>query len=185
MGALLVMDEVQTAFGRTGKMFAFEHFGVTPDILCLAKSFGGGMPLGAFVSSKRIMQAFTHDPPLGHITTFGGHPVSCSAGLAAQKFISNNKLGSQAIYLETLYRKHLDHPAIEKIRGRGLFLAVVLKSGLSGQQFIQFAIEEGLIIDMFLFCDQAFRIAPPLIIDEDEAMLSIKRINMALDRLTR
>jgi len=183
VGALLIFDEVQTAFGRTGKMFAFEHYDLIPDILCLAKSFGGGMPLGAFVSSKEMMHTLTIDPPLGHITTFGGHPVSCAAGLAAQSHILEKDLLAHAIKTEALYRKHLIHPAIELIRGRGLFLAVLLKEGLSGEKFISHAVEEGLIIDMFLFCSQAFRIAPPLIINEDEVMLSISRINSALDRL--
>lgn len=183
-GTLLVLDEVQTAFGRTGKMFAFEHYQIAPDILCLAKSFGGGMPLGAFVSSQEIMRTLTYDPPLGHITTFGGHPVSCAAGLAAQQFVEKNALGARAVELGNIYRKQLVHPAIETIRGLGLFLAVVVKEGVSVSNFLKNALEEGLIIDMFLFCDNAFRIAPPLIITEDEVRLSVEKVIGALEKVT-
>ena len=129
------------------------------------------------------MQTLTFDPPLGHITTFGGHPVSCAAGLAAQEFIETHDLVSVAVRSGELYKRHLKHPAIKAIRGRGLFLAVLLKNGLPVKQFLKFALEERLIIDMFLFCDHAFRIAPPLIIQEEEVMLSIEKINRALDRL--
>ncbi|MBN1131827.1 MAG: aspartate aminotransferase family protein [Bacteroidales bacterium] len=182
-GALLILDEVQTAFGRTGSMFAFEQYRFVPDILCLAKSLGGGMPLGAFISSREIMKHLTYDPPLGHITTFGGHPVSCAAGLAAQTFIKKNNLVRHVVNQGALYRKHLKHPAIQSIRGKGLFLAVVLKQGLPVDRFLDYALEEGLIIDRFLFCDNAFRIAPPLIINDTEVLLSVNKIEKALDRL--
>ncbi|HDR68038.1 MAG TPA: aspartate aminotransferase family protein [Bacteroidaceae bacterium] len=183
-GALLILDEIQTAFGRTGKMFAFEHYHVVPDILCLAKGLGGGMPLGAFISSETIMKTLTFDPPLGHITTFGGHPVSCAAGLAAQNFIQQNDLLNHSLQQGERFRQNLNHVAIEGIRGKGLFLAVVLRDGLSVDRFLEYALEEGLIIDRFLFCDHAFRIAPPLIIEEEEVMLAAGKIHRALDRLT-
>jgi acetylornithine/succinyldiaminopimelate/putrescine aminotransferase len=179
-GTLLVLDEIQTGFGRTGKLFACEHYGVVPDILCLAKSLGGGMPLGAFMSSKEIMRTLTFDPPLGHITTFGGHPVSCAAGLAAQTYIAEQDLVSRSNEMGAYYRALLDHPAIDSIRGKGLFLAVVLKEGHSVDRFIESAFEEGLIIDKFLFCDHAFRIAPPLIISREELKESVRKVMLAL-----
>jgi len=141
------------------------------------------MPLGAFVSSREIMQTLTFDPPLGHITTFGGHPVSCAAGLAAQQFIEKNGLVSKAVKLGKLYRKILKHHAIENIRGQGLFLAVVVKDEVSVSEFLKAALEEGLIIDMFLFSKNAFRIAPPLIITEEQVRLTVEKIMKTLDRL--
>lgn len=181
VGALMILDEIQTGLGRTGKFMAFENYDVRPDILCLAKSFGGGMPLGAFISSKDLMHSFTFDPPLGHITTFGGHPVSCAAGLAAQKVVEQDKLMERAIRMEFRYREGLKHPLIKGIRGRGLFLAVVLEAGVSVPRFISRAFENGLVIDQFLFSDNSFRIAPPLIISEEEADISIKAVLSALD----
>jgi 4-aminobutyrate aminotransferase-like enzyme len=155
---------------------AFEHYDVVPDILCLAKSFGGGLPLGAFISSRELMRHLTYDPPLGHITTFGGHPLSCAAGLTAQKVIEEEGLMQHALDMEDRYRIRLKHPLIEQIRGRGLFLAVVLDREIKVNRFISRAFENGLIIDQFLFSDNAFRIAPPLIITEDEVDESIERI---------
>jgi acetylornithine/succinyldiaminopimelate/putrescine aminotransferase len=175
-GVLLILDEIQTGMGRTGKLMAFEHYGVVPDILCLAKSFGGGLPLGAFISSRELMSQLTYDPPLGHITTFGGHPLSCAAGLTAQKVIEEEGLMQHALDMEDRYRIRLKHPLIEQIRGRGLFLAVVLDREIKVNRFISRAFENGLIIDQFLFSDNAFRIAPPLIITEDEVDESIERI---------
>jgi acetylornithine/succinyldiaminopimelate/putrescine aminotransferase len=181
VGALMILDEIQTGMGRTGKFMAFEHYKVVPDILCLAKSFGGGMPLGAFVSSKELMRHFTFDPSLGHITTFGGHPVCCAAGLAAQKVVEENGLMKRAVQMETRYRQGLKHPLIRGIRGKGLFLAVVLEKGVDVARFISLGFEYGLVIDRFLFSDDSFRIAPPLIISEEEADLSMERVLAALD----
>jgi acetylornithine/succinyldiaminopimelate/putrescine aminotransferase len=183
-GTLLILDEIQTGMGRTGKLMAFEHYDVVPDILCLAKSFGGGLPLGAFISSRELMRHLTYDPPLGHITTFGGHPLSCAAGLTAQKVIKEEDLMEHAIEIENRYRMRLKHPLIEQIRGRGLFLAVVLDREIKVNRFISRAFENGLIIDQFLFSDSAFRIAPPLIITEDEADESMERIVATLDGLS-
>ena len=180
-GSLLILDEIQTGMGRTGQLFCFEHEGVVPDILCLAKSFGGGMPLGAFISSREIMQSLTHHPPLGHITTFGGHPVSCAAGLAAQRFIEEKGLMDHAIQMGRRFTDGLKHPLIQHIRGRGLFLGVVLDRSVDVGRFISRAFENGLVIDQFLFSDEAFRIAPPLIISSDQVDDAIQRILATLD----
>jgi len=183
VGALMILDEIQTGMGRTGKLMAFEHFDVVPDILCLAKSFGGGMPLGAFVASKELMSKLTFDPPLGHITTFGGHPVSCAAGLAAQKVVEEERLMAHAVEMEQRYRAGLKHPLIRSIRGKGLFLAVVLDQGVDVNRFISKAFENGLVIDQFLFSDDSFRIAPPLIISDQQVDESIERVLATLDGL--
>lgn len=182
-GALLILDEIQTGMGRTGKWMAFEHYGIIPDILCLAKSFGGGMPLGAFVSSREHMRKLTFDPPLGHITTFGGHPVSCAAGLAAQKVVEEEGLMAHALRMEQRYRERLVHPMIKGVRGRGLFLGVILDQEMNVSRFITRAFENGLVMDKFLYCDDAFRIAPPLIISEAQVDESVERILATLDGL--
>jgi acetylornithine/succinyldiaminopimelate/putrescine aminotransferase len=181
VGALLILDEIQTGMGRTGKLFAFEHYGVVPDIICLAKSFGGGMPLGAFISSKELMSKLTFDPPLGHITTFGGHPVCCAAGLAAQSVVEEDKLMDHALQMEKRYRQGLKHPLIKSVRGRGLFLAVVLDDEVDLPRFISNAFENQLVIDQFLFSDNSFRIAPPLIISIEEVDDSIQRVLATLN----
>lgn len=183
VGALLIFDEIQAGMGRTGKLMAFEHFGVIPDILCLAKSFGGGMPLGAFISSKEIMRTLTFDPPLGHITTFGGHPVCCAAGLAAQKVVEEEGLMKHALAMEQRFRSGLNHPMIDHIRGRGLFLSVVPDREVNVNRFISRSFENGLVMDRFLFSDDSFRIAPPLIITEDEVDECVNRITATLDGL--
>ncbi len=128
VGALLVLDEIQCGFGRTGSMFAFPMFGIEPDVLMLAKGMGGGMPIGAFIASRELMDTLSHDPILGHITTFGGHPVSCAAGLAALRVLEDEQLVQQVARKEHLFRSHLKHPAIHEVRGRGLLLAVQLDS---------------------------------------------------------
>jgi acetylornithine/succinyldiaminopimelate/putrescine aminotransferase len=183
VGAMLILDEVQTGMGRTGKLMAFEYYDIVPDILCLAKSFGGGMPLGAFIASRELMSKLTFDPPLGHITTFGGHPVSCAAGLAAQKVVEEEGLMAHALKMEQRYRDALKHSMITGIRGRGLFLAVVLDREVQVNRFISRAFENGLIIDQFLFSDNAFRIAPPLIISDQEVDETVQRILATLNGL--
>lgn len=168
-GALLIFDEIQTGFGRTGAMFALQRYGVTPDIVCLAKALGGGMPLGAFVSSNAIMSGLQSDPPLGHITTFGGHPVCCAAGLAALNYIQEHDLATQAEPKGALFEALLrDHPAVREIRRSGLLLAVEL--GSSERLFRAMALlkEAGYLSDWFLFCDTAFRISPPLTITKEQ-----------------
>jgi acetylornithine/N-succinyldiaminopimelate aminotransferase len=167
-GALLILDEIQTGFGRTGKLFAFEHFGIIPDILLLAKGVAGGMPLGAFISSQEIMNVFTHDPALGHITTFGGHPVCCAAGLATLQTILDEDLMKGLEQKEKLFNKLLIHPLIRNIRSKGLMIAVEFSDFTFNKQVIDRCIENGIITDWFLHCDNSMRIAPPLIIKEDE-----------------
>ncbi len=180
-GALLVFDEVQTGFGRTGSLFALEKFNVIPDILVLAKALGGGMPLGAFISSHEIMSALTAYPQLGHITTFGGHPVSCAAGLASLEVIIENNLYGRVPGKSSLFRKELVHPAITNIRGDGLLLAVQLSKPEYIHYIIANAPAHGLILDYFLFCENAFRIAPPLIITDEEIVQACDSIKSLLD----
>lgn len=166
-GAMLIFDEVQTGFGRTGKLFAFEHFGVVPDILVLGKALGGGMPMGAFVSSKERMHLFTHDPVLGHITTFGGHPIPCVAGLAALNVLEEEHLAVNADRMGALFKELLVHPAIKEVRGMGLMLAVDLGDALKVQRVVMGCLERGVLGFWFLSCPTAFRIAPPLCITEE------------------
>ena len=167
-GTLLLLDEIQAAFGRTGKLFAFEHFNIVPDILLLAKALGGGMPVGAFIASNPIMSALKEGPILGHITTFGGHPVCCAAGLAALEVLLNQHLFDGVEEKELLFRKNLTHPAIKEIRGKGLMLAIEFESFDLNKKIIDRCIENGIITDWFLHHSNAMRIAPPLIITHDE-----------------
>ncbi len=175
-GALLIFDESQTGFGRTGTMFAFERYGTIPDILILAKALGGGMPLGAFISSREIMSVLSVNPQLGHITTFGGHPVCCAAGLASLEVILEEDLAARCNEKSILLKEELKHKAIAGIRGEGLLLAVQLKNPEAVSRIIQRAPEYGLILDYFLFCSDAFRIAPPLTITEDEIKYGCRQL---------
>ena len=184
VGALLIFDEIQTGMGRTGEMFAMQKYGVTPDIVCLAKALGGGMPLGAFVSSQEIMSTLTHNPVLGHITTFGGHPVCCAAGLAAMKFLQDNKVVEDVERKGALYEELLkDHPAVKEIRRAGLLLAIELGESEKLYKIMDLFIEEGILSDWFLFCDTAFRISAPLVISDEEIRDSVRIIRNCLDRL--
>jgi acetylornithine/N-succinyldiaminopimelate aminotransferase len=167
-GTLLIFDEVQTGFGRTGTFFAFEQYKVLPDVLLLAKGMGGGMPIGAFVSSKEIMHALTHNPVLGHITTFGGHPVSCAAALANLHVITKNKLYLRAKEIENILKEKLKHPKIKELRVCGALAAVDLGSEELNFSVIQKCLSEGVITDWFLFNSHSMRIAPPLTITNDE-----------------
>jgi len=167
-GTLLIIDEIQTGFGRTGSLFAFMHYGIVPDIFCIAKAMGGGMPIGAFVASKTVMDAFKTNPVLGHITTFGGHPVSAAAALASLKFLLESRLIDEANSKGELFKQLLRHKLIRSIRGRGLFYSVELQDFTQVQQFISIGIKKGFVTDWFLFCDKRFRIAPPLTISTDE-----------------
>jgi acetylornithine/succinyldiaminopimelate/putrescine aminotransferase len=180
-GALLIFDEIQTGFGRIGKMFAIDRFGVVPDILLLAKALGGGMPLGAFISSREIMSALVANPSLGHITTFGGHPVCCAAGLASLDVIIDEKLSESCNVKSALFRKELDHPLISEVRGEGLLLAVQLIDPAHIQYVITHAPEFGIVLDYFLFRNDSFRIAPPLIISEEEIHIACNKLKMLLD----
>ncbi len=182
-GTLLIFDEIQTGFGRTGKLFAFENFGVIPDIITLAKAFGGGMPLGGFIASKEIMDALKDNPALGHITTFGGHPVSCAAGFTALKIVLEKKLPETALAKGNLFRSLLVHSAIKEIRGQGLYLAVDLNDSGKLKKFISKALNNGILTDWFLFNDTSFRISPPLTITDEEIRLACKKILKTLDEI--
>ena len=184
VGALLVFDEIQTGLGRTGELFAMQKYGVTPDIVCLAKAFGGGMPLGAFISSHEIMDTLQSNPVLGHITTFGGHPVCCAAGLAALNFLLEHHLVEQVEAKGALYEQLLgSHPAVREIRRSGLLLAVELGSSERLFHIMSLFKEVGILSDWFLFCDTAFRISSPLTISEEEVRDSAALIRGCLDRL--
>lgn len=167
-GTLLVLDEIQCGFGRTGKMFGFEHFDIVPDILLLAKGIGGGMPIGAFISSRDIMISLATNPILGHITTFGGHPVSCAAGLATLQTITTEKIVEGVTEKGLLFKKLLQHPAIKEVRGIGLMMAITFENFEINKKVIDACIADGVISDWFLHCSNAMRIAPPLIITEEE-----------------
>ncbi len=167
-GALLILDEIQAGFGRTGKFWAFEHFGIVPDILVCAKGMGGGMPIGAFISSKKIMSVLTHNPVLGHITTFGGHPVSCAASLATIHIILRQKLHEKVAEKEQLFREMLIHPRIKEMRSLGLMMALQFENFTEVKSIIDKAISYGVITDWFLYCDSALRIAPPLTINKSQ-----------------
>ena len=184
VGALLIFDEIQTGFGRTGAMFASLKYGVTPDIVCMAKSLGGGMPLGAFAARREVMNTLTHNPVLGHITTFGGHPVCCAAGLAALNYIEENCIVEQVEAKGALYEKLLaDHPAVKEIRRSGLLLAVELGSSDRMFKMMELFAQRGIMSDWFLFCDTAFRISPPLVISEEEICDSVRIIRECLDQI--
>jgi len=181
-GTLLVLDEIQCGFGRTGKLFGFEHFNIVPDILLLAKGIGGGMPIGAFVSSKEIMVSLATNPILGHITTFGGHPVSCAAGLATLKTIVEENIVDGVTEKGELFKKLLVHPAIKEVRGKGLMIAIEFENFETNKKIIDACIADGIISDWFLHCSNSMRIAPPLIITAEEIEWACKVIlkNVAL-----
>jgi acetylornithine/N-succinyldiaminopimelate aminotransferase len=169
-GALLIFDEIQVGFGRTGTLFSFQDWGVEPDILVLAKSLGGGLPLGAFISSRETLSAFKTKPVLGHITTFGGHPVSCAAGLASLEVLLKGNIIEQVRKKEQLFRENLVHPLIKEIRGRGLLMAAEMGDKEIVKRVVHKGLEKGIVLDDFLFCDTAFRISPPLTITGEEIM---------------
>jgi acetylornithine/succinyldiaminopimelate/putrescine aminotransferase len=156
------LDEIQCGFGRNGTLWAFEQLGVVPDILLLGKALGGGMPLGAFVADKKIMDSLTHNPVLGHINTFGGHPVSCAAGLAAFEVLLSEKMIDQVFEKEQLFRKLLTHKRIRKINSCGLMIALHFDSFETNKKIIDRLIEKGVFTDWFLFASNALRLAPPL-----------------------
>ncbi len=184
-GALLIIDDIQMGMGRTGKLFSFEHFGIVPDILVMAKAFGGGMPLGAFISSGDIMRSLTFNPELGHITTFGGHPVSCAAGLASFEVITRDKIYEQAEEKAMLFRSYLQgHPAIRAIRSKGLMMAIELGSADKCREMSHKLLENGIVVDAFLFRPQAFRIGPPLTITPEEIRKASDLILASLDQLS-
>ncbi len=182
VGALLIFDEIQMGFGRTGKLFAFEHYGVVPDILCLAKAMGGGMPIGGIVSDKKILDSFTHNPMLGHITTFGGHPVSAAAGLAAFEVLTEGTLIKEVEAKGKAFEEALkDLPQVKEIRRTGLFMAVEFREEGALEKYMTKGLELGLINDPFLFYKNTFRISPPLTITTKEVEDVIVLIKKALN----
>lgn len=185
-GTLLILDEIQTGFGRTGKLWAFQHFDIVPDVLLLAKALGGGMPLGAFISSKEIMNSFAENPILGHLTTFGGHPVSCAAGKAALEVILEQQLIDDVEEKLQLFLNQLKHPAIKEIRYKGLMLAIELADFEAVQKVIQFGLKAnpvGFFADWFLFASNAIRLVPPLVISNEEIMEACAILNNAFDTI--
>lgn len=182
-GTLLVFDEVQTGFGRTGSLWAFEHYGVVPDILMLGKALGGGMPLGAFIAGRELMDLFTHNPVLGHITTFGGHPVSCAAGLAAAQALEEEQLIKTVKQKEALVHSLLQHPLIKNIRSAGLLMAVEFADAATNLKVVEACLRSGLFTDWFLFAPQCLRIAPPLCISEEEIKMACSIILQAINKL--
>jgi acetylornithine/succinyldiaminopimelate/putrescine aminotransferase len=179
-GTLLVLDEIQCGFGRNGSLWAFEQFGVVPDILLLGKALGGGMPLGAFVADKKIMDSLTHNPVLGHINTFGGHPVCCAAGLAAFKVLQEEKLIGGVKEKEAQFKNSLTHPQIKAVRSCGLMIAVEFESFEINKKIIDALIAEGVFTDWFLFASNCLRIVPPLTISEAEISAACKKILQVL-----
>ena len=180
-GAQLIFDEIQTGIGRTGKMFAFEHYGVVPDILALAKGLGGGMPIGAFISSHEKMNLFTHDPILGHITTFGGHPVNCAAALSNLQVIQEEKLLDQVEEKGQLLEATISHPSIIEIRRKGLMLAVEFENADLVQKIVLNCLEKGIITFWFLSCPESFRLAPPINISQADIVQAGKLIKEAIE----
>ena len=180
-GAQLIFDEIQTGMGRTGKMFAFEHYGVYPDILTLAKGFGGGMPIGVMISNKEKMQTLTHNPMLGHITTFGGHPVNCAAALANIKVIETEINFKEVERKGALIEGLLQHPQVKEIRRKGLFFAIDMDSFEKVKTVVDYCLEKGVITFWFLSTSYAFRISPPLNISDEDLRYGCKIIQEGFD----
>ncbi len=180
---LLILDEIQTGFGRTGKLWGFEHFDIIPDMILLGKALGGGMPMGAVVTSHAMMNTLTHNPVLGHMTTFGGHPVCCAAGLAAFEVLLEEQLIEQIAEKEQLFHQLLVHPAIVALRSKGLLMALELKDNQTVLAVLAEAMELGLFSDWFLFADNCVRIAPPLTITLDETRKACGILLAAIDKI--
>lgn len=183
-GALMILDEIQAGFGRTGYLWAFQQFGIVPDILLLGKAIGGGMPLGAFVADKQLMQTLTHDPVLGHITTFGGHPVSCAAGKAALEVLLDGNYIQEIKNKESILLNKLQHKKILSIEHAGLWASLRFNSFETNKKIIRKCLEKGLITDWFLFAADKLRIAPPLIITEQELETACDLILEAIEEAT-
>ncbi len=180
-GALLILDEIQAGFGRTGTLWAFEQFDIVPDILLLGKALGGGMPLGAFIANKKLMQTLSFNPVLGHITTFGGHPVSCAAGKAAFEILLKEKYINDVKQKEDILISHLNHPSIKKVNHFGLWASLQFQSAEIAQRIIHNCLNNGCITDWFLFAPDCLRIAPPLIIQHDEILQACNIISGAIE----
>jgi acetylornithine/succinyldiaminopimelate/putrescine aminotransferase len=183
VGALLILDEIQPGMGRTGKLFSFEHYDIVPDILVTGKGLGGGLPVGAFCTSKKLMSLLKHQPELGHITTFGGHPLIAAACRATLEVVTKGKLMEEALEKEQLIRELLTHKAIKEIRGKGLMLALILESDTLAKKLVQEALESGLILFFLLFEPKAVRITPPLTITKKELKKGCGQIIYLLNKL--
>jgi acetylornithine/N-succinyldiaminopimelate aminotransferase len=183
VGALLLLDEIQPGFGRTGKMFGFEHFGIAPDIVVMGKALGGGLPIGAFSASKKLMQKLEDQPKLGHITTFGGNPVIATAALTTINEIISTKLTQQISHKERIFRENLKHPMIKSISGKGLMLAPIFERPEIPNYLVPHCIEKGLLLFWLLWEKNAIRISPPLNISEEEIILGCEIIKEALDEI--
>ena len=180
-GTLLIFDEIQTCFGRLGTLFGFENYNVVPDILCIAKGMGGGMPIGAFIASWDLMNLLTFEPKLGHITTFGGHPINCAASLATLEVLLSTNVKSKVKEKEQLFRQHLQHQKIKEIRGKGLMLSIEFDNEQLAKEVVEKSLEKGLILFYFLFTKTAIRITPPLTISEEEIIKGCDIIKGILD----
>ncbi|HVZ97269.1 MAG TPA: aspartate aminotransferase family protein [Chitinophagaceae bacterium] len=183
-GALLVLDEIQCGFGRNGTLWAFEQFDIVPDVLLLGKALGGGMPLGAFIADKKIMDCLSNNPVLGHINTFGGHPVSCAAGNAAMEFLLKEKIIDSVFKKEKLFLDHLHAAKIRNIKSRGLMMSLEFESFAENKKIINALIEKGVFTDWFLFAAQCLRIVPPLTISEEEILQACDIIHYVLSDLS-
>lgn len=181
-GALLIFDEIQTCYGRLGTLFGFEHFGVVPDVLCIAKGMGGGMPIGAFITSDVYMKQLSHDPKLGHITTFGGHPVCCAAALATWNVLKNTPLLDDVEKKKQQFLTGLIHPRIKQVNATGLALGIELESPEVCQFLFDELLKEGIITFFFLFNPNSLRLSPPLTLTVEEVEWACKKINAVLDR---
>ena len=179
-GTLLILDEIQAGFGRTGKPWGFENFEIIPDVLILGKALGGGMPLGAFIADKKMMDAFTENPVLGHITTFGGHPVCCAAGMAAMKVLLEEKIINRLKEKEELFRSLLIHPKIKAIHSFGLWMALKFDSFETNKEVIDKCIASGVMTDWFLFAPNCLRISPPLTVSENQITEACNKILSAI-----
>lgn len=182
-GCLLAFDEIQTGFGRTGRLFAHLHYQVYPDLLIMAKAMGGGMPVGAVAGSQQLMHCFSHSPALGHITTFGGHPLSLAASNAVLQWLNESGIMSSVQEKETAFHQELKHPGIKEIRSSGLLMAVCLHDESKLGQLVSGLLEEGVMVDYFLFNTNSFRIAPPLIVDYDQIKEGCTIIRHVLDKV--
>ena len=183
VGALLILDEIQPGIGRTGKLFGFENYNCIPDVVVTGKGLGGGMPIGAFTASKEMMNSLSVNPKLGHITTFGGHPVIAAAALATLKEITCSTLMKDALFKENLIRKELQHPIIKEIRGKGLMLALIVESAEIANKIVLQSKENGLILFWLLFEPKAIRISPPLTITKKELLFGCDIITKVLNSI--
>ena len=182
-GTLFILDEIQTGFGRTGKLWGFENFDITPDILVLGKALGGGMPLGAFIADHKLMSALSENPVLGHITTFGGHPVSCTAGLASMNALLDERIFDSVKRKEELFRSLLNHEKIKAIRSYGLWLAVEFDSFEKNKRIIDDCIANGVMTDWFLFASNCIRISPPLVVSDEQIRKACNIILQACNKI--